>query len=123
MGHNFHVGWHFKFKVEMCKKSWSTPIGVFHQRRENYKVGVQFMKNPFIKTPMRLCTVVEGSEIYNFGINTLMHFSYKILRKTRSKEAAPKHFHAGMRACALDVARRSTSAAAASPYTPTETGQ
>jgi hypothetical protein len=65
--------------------------------------------------------VVEGSEIYNFGINSLMHFSYKISRKTWSNEAALKRFHAGTRARAVDIARRSTTAAAASSYTHVET--
>jgi hypothetical protein len=55
------------------------------------------MQNLLLKHPMSLCKSCRGGEIYNFGTNTLMHFSYKISRKTWSNEAAPKHCLAGTR--------------------------
>jgi hypothetical protein len=33
--------------------------------------------------------VVEGSEIYNFPIHHLVHFSYKILNYTQSNQDTP----------------------------------
>jgi hypothetical protein len=29
-GHNFHVGWHFKFEVEIGVRPWSTPSAPVH---------------------------------------------------------------------------------------------
>jgi hypothetical protein len=75
MGHNFHVEWHFKFEVEIGEKPWSTPTVTVYKRREKLQVDKQFMQNPLSKTPISLCRSVEGSEIYNFGINILEHFS------------------------------------------------
>jgi hypothetical protein len=77
MGHNFHVEWHFKFEVENCVKSWSTPVCTIHRHRENCKVGVQFMRNLLLKTPISLCRSCGGSDMRKFGIKTLVHFSSK----------------------------------------------
>jgi hypothetical protein len=46
---------------------------------------------------MAFVKVVEGSEIYNFPIHTLVHFYFKIGRKSRSKKGTVKQFAAGTR--------------------------
>jgi hypothetical protein len=59
------IEWHSKFAIRLCKIGGAKP------------------HRAYVK-------VVEGSEIYNFGINTSMHFSCKKLSKALSNEAAPK---------------------------------
>jgi hypothetical protein len=46
---------------------------------------------------MAFVKVVEGSEIYNFPIHTLVHFYFKIGRKSRSNKGTVKQFAAGTR--------------------------
>jgi hypothetical protein len=56
--------------------------------------------------------VVEGSEIYNFPIHTLVHFSCKKLSFYHSNRASPKQFQADATSPALQRAR----APARAPY-------
>jgi hypothetical protein len=44
------------------------------------KFGGNLCKNRGEKHHIAFIKVVEGSEIYNFSIHHLVHFSYKILR-------------------------------------------
>jgi hypothetical protein len=60
------IEWHSKFGSSLCKIHCSKPLWAFVK-------------------------VVEGSEIYNFGIYTSMHFSSKNSSKTWSNKVAPKH--------------------------------
>jgi hypothetical protein len=80
------------FQIQSGKwwKSWSTTENTISKCRENVKVGMQCVQNLLIKTPKRLCKVVEVQEIYNFGIYTLEHFCCKILRKNTVKLAYPE---------------------------------
>jgi hypothetical protein len=68
------------------------------------------------KHPLAFAKVAEGSEIYNFCINTLTHFSCKISRKTLSNEAAWNVFvmsrHSVVAALQSARAHRATSATA-----------
>jgi hypothetical protein len=57
--------WHSNFGFNLCKICWE----------KHYKA--------FVK-------VVEGSEIYNFAIHPLVHFSFKIWRKTQLHVVKPK---------------------------------
>jgi hypothetical protein len=50
-GHNFYVGWHFKFEMEICVKLWSMPAAPVHQHQQNLHFGVQFMQSWLRETP------------------------------------------------------------------------
>jgi hypothetical protein len=73
--HNFHVEWHLRFGVEMCEKASSTLAVTVHQRPENSHVGMQFVHNRLEKGHTPFVKVVEGCLIYNFPIQTFVHFS------------------------------------------------
>jgi hypothetical protein len=74
-GHNFHVEWHFKFGVEKDEKLGQLPAAPVHRDMATFKVWLQFMQNPLRKHPRAFVKVVENSEIYNFPIHNLVHFS------------------------------------------------
>jgi hypothetical protein len=73
----------------MGEKLWSTPIVTIHQRPTNHQLGMQFMQNWLRKHPRAFLEVVEGFEMYNFGIHCLEHFNCKRLRKTQSNLPKP----------------------------------
>jgi hypothetical protein len=50
-GHNFHVDWHFKFRVEIGEKRGQPTTDLVHQDMATFKVWLQFMQNPLRKTP------------------------------------------------------------------------
>jgi hypothetical protein len=50
-GHNFHVGWQFKFWVEKGGKLGQLPAAPVHQNRVAFKVWQQFVQKPLRKTP------------------------------------------------------------------------
>jgi hypothetical protein len=59
----------------------ATPI---HLNMAALKVGKPFLQKSLRKTPTSLCKVVEGSEIYNFGIHCSVHFSLNFWSKSWS---------------------------------------
>jgi hypothetical protein len=69
-----------------------------------FKVGTTFLQNPLRKYPRAFVKVVEGSDIYNFPIHTLVHFSCKKLSFYRSNRASPKQFQADATLSALQRA-------------------
>jgi hypothetical protein len=88
----------------MCENSWSTPLVTIHRRLENYKVGMQFMRNLLSKTPCNLCRSrgIRDLQLSLLPLGAL--FSSKMWRKDWSNRATPTPEHAGTR----DVARRHT---------------
>jgi hypothetical protein len=55
-GHNFHVGWHCWFEVQIGEKCKSTPVGTIHWSREFLHLGIKFVHKwlrkghtPFVK--------------------------------------------------------------------------
>jgi hypothetical protein len=58
--HNFHVGRHFKFEVQVGEKLKSMPTVTISQSRENPQVPLQFMPNCLIKTPISLYKSCRG---------------------------------------------------------------
>jgi hypothetical protein len=74
---------------------------------------------------MAFVEVVGGTAIYNFPICHLVHFYYKILRKTMLNSATLKHFapERTQTMRARDVAHGRVSPPPYSPYTNAEAGQ
>jgi hypothetical protein len=54
-GHNFHVDWHFKFRVEIGEKLDRLTVPPVHRDRLAFKVGTTFLQNPLRKTLDGLC--------------------------------------------------------------------
>jgi hypothetical protein len=61
MGHNFHVERHLRFEVQKGVKPWSTQNDTIHRRHENCQVGMPFVHNMLIKTPIGLFKSCRGS--------------------------------------------------------------
>jgi hypothetical protein len=57
-GHNFHVEWHLRFEVEKGEKPWSMQFITIHQR---HGIGMPFVHNLLIKTPIGLFKSCRGS--------------------------------------------------------------
>jgi hypothetical protein len=76
-GRNFHVDWHFKFWVEKDEKCGQLSASPVHRDVVAFIVWQQIVQNPLRKHPRAFVKVVEGSEIYNFAIHHLVHFSCK----------------------------------------------
>jgi hypothetical protein len=49
-GHNFHVDWHFKFRVEIGEKLDRLIVPQIHRHRPAFKVGTAFLQNLLRKT-------------------------------------------------------------------------
>jgi hypothetical protein len=45
-GHNFRVGWHFKFWVEICEKLDRLTAPPAYRNLAAFKVGTTFLQNP-----------------------------------------------------------------------------
>jgi hypothetical protein len=75
------------------------PAAHVHRNRVAFRVWQQFMQNPLRKHLWAFVKVVEGSEVYNFAIHHLVHFSSKIGRKSWSKWPKMKRLRRN-RACA-----------------------
>jgi hypothetical protein len=43
-GHNFHVGWHCWFEVQIGEKFKSTPVGTIYWSREFLHLGIQVVQ-------------------------------------------------------------------------------
>jgi hypothetical protein len=50
-GHNFHVDWHFKFRVEIGEKRGQPTADPVHRDMAAFKVWQQIVQNPLRKTP------------------------------------------------------------------------
>jgi hypothetical protein len=50
-GHNFHVGWHCWFEVQIGEKCSSTPVGTIHRSREFLHLGIHFVHKWLRKMP------------------------------------------------------------------------
>jgi hypothetical protein len=59
-GHNFHVDWHFKFKVEIGEKLDRLTVPLVHRDRPAFNVGTTFLQNPLRKTLDGLCESCRG---------------------------------------------------------------
>jgi hypothetical protein len=70
--HNFHVEWHFHFRVRQRL--------LFTETWRHSKFGCNLCKIRWEKHPRAFVKYLEGSEIYNFPIHHLVHFSCKISR-------------------------------------------
>jgi hypothetical protein len=86
-GHNFHVEWHWRFGLEMREKGKSTPRVTIHRRPENSQLGMRIVHNWLRKPQTPFVEVVEGWKIYNFPIDHLVHFYFKILSFQQSNRA------------------------------------
>jgi hypothetical protein len=84
-GHNFRVEWHFKFWAEKGGKLGQLAVPPVHRDMAAFKVGKPFLQKPLRKHLRAFVKVVEGSEIYNFGIHCSVHFSSSFGRKPCSK--------------------------------------
>jgi hypothetical protein len=56
-GHNFHVGWHFRFWVEISEKLDRVTVPPVVQNRLTFNSGTTFLQNPLRKT---LCGLFES---------------------------------------------------------------
>jgi hypothetical protein len=61
--------------VEIGEKLDQLSAPPVHRNMATFKVWQQFMQNPLRKHHTAFVKVVEGSEIYNFSIHQLEHFS------------------------------------------------
>jgi hypothetical protein len=50
-GHNFHVDWHFQFRVEIGEKLGQLAVPPVQRDMAAFKVWQHFMQNPWRKTP------------------------------------------------------------------------
>jgi hypothetical protein len=62
-GHNFHVGWHFKFWVEKGGKLGQRPAAPVHRNRVAFKEWQQFMQKLLRKHHRAFVKVDEGPKI------------------------------------------------------------
>jgi hypothetical protein len=70
--------------VEIGEKLGQLAVPPVHRDMATFKVGKPFLQKPLRKTPMSLVKVVQGSEIYNFGIHCSVHFSSNFWSKSWS---------------------------------------
>jgi hypothetical protein len=75
--------------VEISEKRGQPTAAPVHQDRATFQVWLQFMQNPLRKHPRAFVKVVDGSEIYNFPIHLLVHFSCKNSSYFWSNVASP----------------------------------
>jgi hypothetical protein len=73
--------------------------------RLTFKVGKTFQQNPLINHPRAFVKVVECSEIYNFPIHHLVHFSCKTSSFYPSNSASPEENRPAATSLALQRAR------------------
>jgi hypothetical protein len=59
-GHNFHVDWHFKFRVEKLEKSVAKEGFTVQKSRLTFKVGIGVIQNLWRKTPYSLFENCRG---------------------------------------------------------------
>jgi hypothetical protein len=64
------------------------PLGTIHWRQKTANLASLLCTIGGEKDPMPFTKVVEQCMIYNFGVETLDHFCWKKLRKTRSMEGS-----------------------------------
>jgi hypothetical protein len=88
--HNFHVDWHFQFWVEKGEKLGRLSASPVSRNKWHSKFGNNLCKIRREKHPRAFVKVVEGSEIYNFRIHHLVHFSCKNSSFYHSNSASPK---------------------------------
>jgi hypothetical protein len=79
-------------KFKYVKNSSQRPWLLFISTKKSVILARKLCKNGGEKDPMPFTEVVEEHKIYNFRIHTLVHFSCKIWRKTRSKGASLNGF-------------------------------
>jgi hypothetical protein len=63
--------------VEIGEKRGRSTVAPVHRDMAAFKVGKTFLQNPLRKHYTAFVKVVEGSEIYNFPIDHIVHFSSK----------------------------------------------
>jgi hypothetical protein len=59
-GHNFHIDWHFKFRVEIGEKRGQPTVPPVSPNRAAFKVWQRFVQNPWRKTLDGLCESCRG---------------------------------------------------------------
>jgi hypothetical protein len=67
-GHNFHVGWHFKFRAEKGEKLGQLQFSLFISALQNPNFAWSSCSNRREKHRTTFANVVEGCLIYNFRI-------------------------------------------------------
>jgi hypothetical protein len=65
-GHNFHVGWHFKFWVEIGEKLGQLQSLLFISALQNHNFAWRSCSNQWEKHRTAFVKVVEGTSHYNF---------------------------------------------------------
>jgi hypothetical protein len=75
-GRNFHVDWHFKFWEEKLVKNLVNCQHLLFTG-DIQSLVANLCKISWEKHPGAFVKVVEGSEMYNFAIHHLVHFSCK----------------------------------------------
>jgi hypothetical protein len=89
-GHNFHVGWHFKFWVEEGGKLGELLVAPVHWHRVAFKVWLQFIKNRWEKHRSTFTKNTLLSVLYNFRIQSSVGFYSKFWRFSRSNRGTVK---------------------------------
>jgi hypothetical protein len=59
-GHNFHVGWHLKFRVEIGEKCGQPTVPLVSPNKAAFKVWQCFVQNPWRKTLDGVCESCRG---------------------------------------------------------------
>jgi hypothetical protein len=76
--------------VEIGEKLGQPSASPIHRNMATFKVWLQFVQNPWRKHPRAFVKVVEGSEIYNFPIDHIVHFSSKFWSYARPNRGTVK---------------------------------
>jgi hypothetical protein len=95
----------------MREKWRSTPIATVHRRPENCMSASHLCTNGWEKHHRAFLDVVEGFEMYNFGIHCLEHFSSKIWRNSHLNRVTPNGFGTRPHTRAARVTSRPTTSA------------
>jgi hypothetical protein len=103
------------------KKLNQCHLTLFIGAQKSAKLAGSWCKNGWEKHYRAFLEVVEGNEMYNFGIHCLEHFSCKILRNQQSNRVTLKWF-AREHEHARDVTPSHVGLPPYSPYTNAEAG-
>jgi hypothetical protein len=77
----------------MCKTLVNAAQTLFTNTEKIAKLACLLCKICWSKHPSAFVKVLEGGEIYNFAYYLLGHFSFKMRRKSRSKQSLAELFH------------------------------
>jgi hypothetical protein len=89
-GHNFHVGYHCWFEVQIGEKCKSTPVGTIHWSREFLHLGIKFVHKWLRKRPYALCKSCRGLIGLQLFYLSLGPLQFKNLEKNCCKPSQTK---------------------------------